>query len=389
MQAGTIEHMVLNYTAIADRMLKARKRDTGKDPSRIANISGLAPVADDLWTASDEEASIERLMRDGLGYSHAQNWDLADLFPAFAAARAKAKLKGTAGKGSEADLEGLAFDADKRRLWLVGSHCRGRGNTTDAEPKELRKSFAPNKRAAPLRTLLGFVPIAETGEPVNGTGLALPFGDGRGSLRAAVKAEGGQLSRALAWPSKENGFDIEGIAVKDTEVLLGLRGPAIAGYAVVLNVSVKIGVEALSLRRVKGARYGLTFLDLNGLGVRDLFRHGDDVLVLAGPTMDLDAPFALYRWTDAFAPRRKRDATLKVDGKQLQFLFDFTPRARHMKDVVVPVPIERPEGIAVVGRGALLVVHDRPADARLKPSGILKADLLNLARSAKLRRPQS
>jgi hypothetical protein len=348
MQASAPRHMVLNYTAIAAKMVKSRKRGAGaeKDKSRIANISALAPVGEHLWTASDEDA----------------------------------------GKKSEADLEGLAFDPERRRLWLVGSHCRGRGSTTDALPQDLREPFVPKLHAAPLRTLLGFVPIGKNGEPPLGAGLALPFGEARGGLRAAVKADGGHLAEALNWPSKENGLDIEGIAVKDTHVLLGLRGPAAGGYATIMRLSVRIGAKALSLRKERESSYGLSFLGLNGLGVRDLFRQGDDVLVLAGPTMDLDAPFALYRWHGAFARRVRRDEKLEVGSKQLEFLFDLKTPKRSLVGGR-PEPHERPEGIAVIGRGALLVVHDRPGRQRLTPHGTLKVDLLNLPRSSRERRP--
>jgi hypothetical protein len=267
---------------------------------------------------------------------------------------------------------------------MVGSHCRGRGSTTNVAPQALSKPFAPKRQ--PLRTLLGFMPIEGNGAPAKGAGLALPFGEARGALRAAVKAEGGHLAEALNWPSKENGFDIEGIAVKDTEVLLGLRGPTAGGYAIVMRLSVSIGAKELSLRKEKGSSYGLSFLDLNGLGVRGLFRQGDDVLVLAGPTMDLDAPFALYRWHGAFARRATRDEKLEAGGELLEFLFDFGAPNRSLT-CGRPEPHERPEGIAVVGRG-LLVVYDRPARWRLQLRGTLKADLLNLPRSSKLRRPR-
>ncbi len=215
----------------------------------------------------------------------------------------------------------MAFDPEKRRLWLAGSHCRGRGNMAGVAPEILREPFAPKQRAAPLRTLLGFVPIEANGEPTIGAGLALPLGEAPGSLRAAVKAERGQLAEALNWPSKENGLDIEGIAVKDTHVLLGLRGPAAGGYAIVMHLSVAIGAKGLSLR--KGRSYALTFLHLNGLGVRDLFRQGNDVLVLAGPTMDLDAPFALYRWRDVFGRRARRDEALQPGSDRAGVLVRF------------------------------------------------------------------
>jgi hypothetical protein len=385
MEASETGHLVLDYRAIAGKMLKGRKSKgpASKDPSRIANISAIAPAGDDLWTASDEKASLEQLKRDATGYARAQNWDLAELFPDFAAAREKARNDGVA---TEADLEGLAFDPEKRRLWVVGSHCRGRGSMKGVRPETLREGVTGSLEAAPLRTLLGFVPLAANGSPARNGGLALPFEKAKGSLRAAVKEEGGHLAEALKWPSKENGFDIEGIAVKDTEVLLGLRGPAAGGFAVVMRLAIKIGGKGLSLRKRKGARYVLSYLPLSGLGIRDLFRQGDDVLVLAGPTMDLDAPFALYRWHGAFARSSWRDETLKEGGRRLEFLFEFRPPARRLTGGW-PEPQERPEGIALIGDDNLLIVHDRPSPERLEPAGTLLADLFTVPWSSKPRRP--
>lgn len=53
----------------------------------------------------------------------------------------------------------------------------------------------------------------------------------------------------------------------------------------------------LRLRELDDGRpYRKHLLDLDGLGVRDLCPHSDDLLVLAGPTMDLDGPVRLFRW---------------------------------------------------------------------------------------------
>ena len=70
MGADRARHVVLNYRPVAGKLLKGAKRakSGSKDVSPIANVSALAPVDDDLWTAPDEGAAIERLTRDTIGY---------------------------------------------------------------------------------------------------------------------------------------------------------------------------------------------------------------------------------------------------------------------------------------------------------------------------------
>lgn len=113
------------------------------------------------------------------------------------------------------------------------------------------------------------------------------------------------LAPFLAIPGKDNGFDVEGVAAHGepgAETLyLGLRGPVLRGWAVVLELRPRDdGPGRLRLDPVHGhARYRKHFLGLGGLGVRDLCPDGDDLLVLAGPSMDLDGPVRVYRWRDA------------------------------------------------------------------------------------------
>src|SRR3546814_6552317 len=40
-------------------------------------------------------------------------------------------------------------------------------------------------------------------------------------------------------PCKENGFDVEGLAVAGSHVLLGLRGPVVGGRAVIVETRMK------------------------------------------------------------------------------------------------------------------------------------------------------
>ena len=121
-------------------------------------------------------------------------------------------------------------------------------------------------------------------------------------------------------PSKDNGFDIEGLAVTGNRVFLGLRGPVLRGWASVIELQVSAAPDgALTLDTVgsSGQPYLKHLLQLDGLGVRELVIHGDDLLVLTGPSMDLDGPVFIYRWKDALNLRAdsltwKKDLTRVV-----------------------------------------------------------------------------
>jgi hypothetical protein len=109
------------------------------------------------------------------------------------------------------------------------------------------------------------------------------------------------------------------------------------------------------------------FLDLAGLGIRDLARHGDDLLVLAGPTMLLDGPSRVLRLRGAGAqppPVVVRDHDIEQIGP----------------DLAVGVGEDHPEGIAVLehdGKPELLVIYDSPADARVHGTTV-RAELHSL-----------
>jgi hypothetical protein len=64
---------------------------------------------------------------------------------------------------------------------------------------------------------------------------------GAGNLLTETLAGDNHLGPFLSFPlpSKENGFDIEELAVRGDRVFLGLRGPVLNGWAII----VEIGVE--------------------------------------------------------------------------------------------------------------------------------------------------
>ena len=116
------------------------------------------------------------------------------------------------------------------------------------------------------------------------------------------------MENFLAIPGKDNGLDIEGLAVAEGSVFVGLRGPVLRGWTTLLEMAVGEDDDAPSTLKLKeigsnGSLYRKHFLDLGGLGVRDLCLDGDDLLILAGPTMDLDGPVTVFRWRGGGKPK--------------------------------------------------------------------------------------
>jgi len=120
-------------------------------------------------------------------------------------------------------------------LWVVGSHGLKRKNAKpDRDHAENAKRLAKVALGG-NRRLLACLPIEPDakGEPC----LVRQAQDGRRALRLKGDAQTNLLTSALAddrhfgpymaIPGKDNGFDIEGLAVDGRRLLLGLRGPVL------------------------------------------------------------------------------------------------------------------------------------------------------------------
>lgn len=172
-------------------------------------------------------------------------------------------------------------------------------------------------------------------------------------------------------PSKDNGFDVEGLAVTGNRVFLGLRGPVIRGWASVIELRVSDAPDAaLTLDPIgpSGQPYLKHLVQLDGLGVRELVIDGDDLLVLTGPSMDLDGPVFIYRWKDAL--------NLHADS--------LTPKKDLTKVVTVPFGVtkDHAEGLSLATSAplSLLVCYDSPDGSRIVgPNGSgVKADIFEI-----------
>ncbi|WP_119730567.1 DUF3616 domain-containing protein [Thermomonospora amylolytica] len=357
---------------IVERQVELRFAPESQAAQTHVNLSAVRQDGRCLWVAGDETATVERLTAEldaggnVTGYGDQRTVPLADL------------VELPAGPDEEADIEGLA--RANGWLWAVGSHSLKRKRIKEGQPDaKARKRLATVVREE-NRHVLVRIPLV-TGpdglpEPVRADGdrTAAVLG-GRGDSLTDLLADDPHLAPFLNIPSKDNGIDVEGIAAVGERLYIGFRGPVLRGWAVLVEIWPDTHPDdpgRLRLRRIDGGdRYRTHFLDLGGLGIRDLCPDGDDLLILAGPTMALSGPVRVLRWRGA----------AKVAAPDIVH--------RHELDHVGDLPHgdgeDHAEGIAVLdeshGPGpTLLVVYDSPAGERLTPDGGIRADVVSFTR---------
>ncbi len=333
------------------------------------NLTAVEADGEHLWVAGDETATIERLVLDvaeaPTRAGRQRSFRLADLV----------QLPGP--PNGEADIEGIARAGGW--LWAIGSHAlvRRRPKPLHDEDKVVRRLGKvrrdPNRYViVRLAVQLG---VDRRPEPVrvsrDGRRSALVGAPGAENLVDLLRADT-HLAPFLPIPARDNGFDVQGLAVVGDRLYVGLRGPVLRGWAVVLEVlpvqdPTDPGRLALGIFP-EGARYRKHFLDLGGLGVRDLCPDGDDLLVLAGPTMALSGPVRVHRWHGAArAGPVVRDTELPVETV-----------VRHGEGD------DHAEGITLLDadrhdpRARLLVVYDVPTTARRPWPDTVLADRLRI-----------
>lgn len=343
----------------------------GEAAQQAGTNTNLSAVREDgrcLWVAGDETATLERLTLDQNGeqYGGHRTYHLADFVE-------------LPGEGSEeADIEGLGRSG--HYLWATGSHSLKRKKIKakhDDDEAMSRLAEIENERnrhivvRIPVVTTADGLPdlVRDAGGDSAPRTAAVLGGAGARTLTDELAADR-HLGPFVTIPSKDNGLDVEGIAVHGERVYLGLRGPVLRGWAVVLEIRPYVNPaepHRLRLGRIDGELFRKHFLDLDGLGIRDLCPQRNDLLVLAGPTMDLDGPVWVYRWHDAALA----DDPEVARGTDLSRLLELPYGDGD----------DHPEGIAISdrsGRGErLLVVYDSPADRRRTPEGIV-ADIVPL-----------
>lgn len=352
-------------------------------------VSAAAAVADTLWLTHDETVAIERLRAErttsgSIRYASHRSFDIRKLIalPVAGSDRGQEPVP-------EADLEGIAFADDY--LWIAGSHSAVRDQPKGRAVSAARAALADVRRSG-NRFVIARIPV----EPgADGPALVRKCRTRDGHVLEARRLTGGRkndaLTRALrddphlapylSIPSKDNGFDVEGLAAAPSgRLFLGLRGPVLDGWACVLEIVVGAHPDRrdeLVLRKLPGRsapgraspRYRKHFLDLEGAGIRDLCLAGQDLLILTGPPMRGKGKAQVRRWKNALATRRESMLPQEHLPKLLELPY------REKKD--------HAEGITIIGqrdnRVTLMVLYDSADEDRQPGPAAMWATVHTLA----------
>lgn len=295
----------------------------GEIPGK-ADLSGLGLHGDRLFLVSDETAHVQVLQKAGKGYTVVGSVPVGQ-------------------PDTEVDLEAIAVAGDT--VYAVGSHSAVRpkqvANLTYSENRARMTQILP---PGP-RDILARFPAA--GGPAEIS-----------SLRQKIAADP-VLAPFAKLPSKENGVDVEGLAVKGDDVYVGFRSPLLRGsFAPVM----KTKFDAKSTHELR-------YLDLGGRGVRDLLAVEGGFLVLAGPSGEGGYSFAIYFWDG-------HDGLKGAEPQGWCRLLAELPSSEKLK----------PEGLTLVSEDAtayeILVVTDGAKSPSLDAYKLRKPSLPRAARSS-------
>ena len=208
---------------------------------------------------------------------------------------------------SSVGAEGASFDGDY--FYVIGSH--GQASPATGRSDFLAFRFKFDAAGPPVPPTL---PEVERSERL------------REAITAAVQA--GQFGPSLQSPSD---VGIEGVAVKDRRMFIGLRAPSPANGPFIMAV----GAEAVF--GTGNLNFGVRALNLGeGIGIRDLATISTGILILTGPSADVAAAPSLFHLTlgtgmvsklgDIVGPTdRKAEAllVLQEDPEFIRFLVMF------------------------------------------------------------------
>jgi hypothetical protein len=215
------------------------------------------------------------------------------------------------------DAEGVAY-ADGF-FYVTGSHGRSRHSDSDND-----SSYAVFR--IPVDPATGAPKFEPDEDKVVGV-------ESSSRLRKALR-KGEFIKEFFDEPLADGGINIEGIAVKNGRMHLGLRGPSLNARAFVLSVEAEaVFTEGSDLNsRVTPLVLG------ENTGIRDLAAVGDGILILGGPTREEKVPYSIWFWDGASAtatPLRTLDLTGVDAGAKAEILLPLEESREHFRVLVM------------------------------------------------------
>ena len=140
-----------------------------------------------------------------------------------------------------------------------------------------------------------------------------------------------------------------------------------------LEIAVEARAEQLRLVPLddSGALIRKHILQLDGLGIRDLHFSGDDLCILAGPTMVLDGEIRVFKWTGArplFAANRE---PVRFEAALTESVSLPHGRGTNRAEALCDLP-----PALSAGKPSWLVLYDAPGPDRKEGEHTVFGDLL-------------
>jgi hypothetical protein len=233
------------------------------------NISGIVVTANFMALATDEGHQIQ-LFRPLNTKPGQKMWQADQLISLDSS---------PAALNTELDIEGLAWQAPY--LYAIGSHSvkRSKLKANNSAKQNLKRLQTVTRE--PARQQLFRIELDGHYQAVAVESLSL----------AEELQNHPTLGLFTGIPSKENGIDIEGLAINAKgRLLVGLRGPVLRGnIATVLRL--KLHKKKFKIKSVK-----TLYLPLAGRGIRGMSEMASDFLLLTGAVGDQELSYQVYRW---------------------------------------------------------------------------------------------
>jgi hypothetical protein len=248
---------LISQTVLAGELARIESVKIEGDIVKSRDLSALGIVGNFLVIGSDESDRCQVLESAGRGYTLRKDRDVV-----------------LADDGKEVDIEGIACEG--RRVYVIGSHSHVRPRLQAADSYAKNRKQIERIRTHPSRDLLARFTLQEDGKA-----LSLE----KTSLRSVIETNP-ILGPFAHLPANENGVNIEGLAVKEGRLYVGFRGPILRGNYVPI---LKCDFDHLDSAE-------LLFVNLEGLGVRDLAAVKEGFLILAGPMGDGPGAAKVFSW---------------------------------------------------------------------------------------------